>query len=206
MLIAARSLPPSYKVTLRDAPASLLMVAPSRGVGGEALPRSCISQKILFLCPEMAEDKLPISGPCCAPRLHLFSSGAWQIGQFAITSLSWEVVTHPSRQLLPKVIHHRVSSKSSLVSFYGSESKERHVQGREEQIYMSWCHTLKRVFFSGCVTPGEHPPHPHCAGTGVAQYQACWAQSTGTSLELTVPSLVPLGATGYHWHAKALAR
>lgn len=147
--MAARSLPPSYKVTLCDAPMSLLMVALSRGVGGEALHSSCISQKILFLWPEMAEVNLPVSGPRCVPRLHLFSSGAWQIGLFAITSLSWEVVTHPSRQLLPKAIHHHVSSKSSLVSFYGSASKERHIQGREEQVYVSWCHTLKRVFFQG---------------------------------------------------------
>ena len=147
LLMAARSLPPSYKVTLCDALVSLLMAALSRGVGGEALHRSCVSQKILFLWPESAGIKLPVSGPCRALRLHLFSSRAWQIGQFATSSLSWEVVTHPSQQLLPKAIHHHVSSKPSLVPFCGSESKERHIQGREEQVYVSWCHTLKCGFF-----------------------------------------------------------
>lgn len=193
--MAARSLPPSYKVTLCDALVSLLMAALSRGVGGEALHRSCISQKILFLWPETVEIKLPVSGPCCVLRLHLFSSGPWQIGQFAISSLSWEVVTHPSQQLLPKAIHHHVSSKPSLVPFYGSEAKERHIQGREEGRNGSTCLgvILSKVFFSGCMTPGEHPPHPRCAGTGVAQHQARWAQSTDRSLELITASLVPLG-------------
>lgn len=56
-------LPPSYKVMLCDAPVSLLMVALSRGIGGEVLHRSCISQKMLFLWPETAEIKLSLRGP-----------------------------------------------------------------------------------------------------------------------------------------------
>lgn len=61
-----------------------------------------------------------------------------EAGQFAMSSLSWEVVIHPLQQLLPKVIHHRVSSKPLLVPVYGSGAEERDIQGQEEQLYVSW--------------------------------------------------------------------
>lgn len=194
--MADRSLPPSYEVTLRDATVSLLVVALSRGVGGEALHRSCISQKILFPWLETTEIKLPASGPCCAQRLHLFSSGTWQIGQFAISSLSWEVVTHPSQHLLPEAIHHHVSSKPSLVPFYGSEAKERGAGKGGTDLRVLVSYSQMHFCLSGCMTRGEHPPHPRCAGTGVARHQGRQAQSTDRSLELVIPSLVPLGTTG----------
>lgn len=122
-------------------------------------------------------------------RLHLFRSGAWQIGHSAISSLSWEVATCPLQQLLPEAIHHHVSSKPSLVPFYGSEAKERHIPGREEQTYMSWGHALKCVLFSECMTTSEHPPLTHRAGTG-------WHNTRPTGVQLIVPSRVRLGTAG----------
>lgn len=181
-------LPPSLTRSRCDAPMSLLMAVRSTGIA-EALHTSCISQKVLFQWPQTAEIKLPVSGPHCAVQLHLFSSGAWRTGLFATSSLSWEVVTHPSQQPLPGAIHHRVSSKPSLVPFHGSQSKERDIQGREEQVTCLGV-ILSKVLFSGCMAPGEDQPHTRCEGAGVAQHQA---QCTDRSLQPIVPSL---GATG----------
>ncbi|RLW02900.1 hypothetical protein DV515_00006925 [Chloebia gouldiae] len=108
-----------------------------------------VQKKGLFQWPQTAEIQLPVSGSPCAVQLHLFSSGAWRTGLFATSSVSWEVVTHPSQQPLPGAIHHRVSSKPSLVPFYGSQSKERDIQGREEQLY---------ELHKGCL----HGEHVHC--------------------------------------------
>lgn len=133
------------RIMLWDGPVSLLVAALSRGMA-EALHISCISQKVLFQWPQTAEIKLPVSGPHCALQLHLFFSVAWLSGPFAMSSLSWEVVTHPSQQPVPRAIHHRVSSKPSLAPFWGSQSKERDIQRREEQVYVSWCRSLKGAF------------------------------------------------------------
>lgn len=122
------------------------MAALSRGVA-EALCASCISQKELFQWPQTAEIKLPVSGPHCALQLHLFSSGAWRAGQFSRSSVSWEVVTHPSQQPLPAAIHHRVSSKPPLAPSCGSQSEERDIQGKEGQLCVPWCHSLRGAFF-----------------------------------------------------------
>lgn len=63
------SLPPSSKVTLLETPVSLLTAALSRGVSAEALHRSCVSQKRLFLWPGSTAVKLSVSGPCGSASL-----------------------------------------------------------------------------------------------------------------------------------------
>lgn len=118
-------------------------------------------------------------------RLHLFSSGAWQIGHFAISSLSWEVATCPLRQLLPEAIHHHVSSKPSLVLFYGSEEKDTSREGRNRVTCLGVMLPNVFFFFSVCMSPSEHPP-----------LHTVWGQG-GTTLGTLVYSWLYLPR--YHW-------
>lgn len=110
MSLLVTSLDPTM---LCEAPLSLLMAALSRGTA-EALHTSCISQKVLFQRPQTAEIKLPVSGPHCALQFQLFSSGAWRAGQFATSSVSWEVVTHPSAPSHPSLCQQRALALSFL--------------------------------------------------------------------------------------------
>lgn len=87
---------------------------------------------------------------------------------------------------LPRAIHHCVSSEPSLSPSWGSQSKEWDIQGKEEQVYVSWCHSLRGASFR--VHDPWWGPTPHTLwGAGVAQHQA-FAQ-TGLSSWLFLPWL-----------------
>lgn len=117
-------------------------------------------KKRLFLWSEKSECLQVVHAMQCQ-----WTSSAVGLGEFC--SLLWVFVLGCCHSPLAADLawrHPSPCQRQALACSFLWIRRERHIQGREEQLYVSQCHN-HRCVFSVCVTQGEHPPHPCAMGT-----------------------------------------